>query len=393
MKKIAVLMATIFILSAFSATLATAQNVLVSTGNIVRKFALSGQDLGVFASGLNYPVGLALDRSGNLYIVDVFGNNIRKFSPTGQDLGIFASNGVNEPLSLAFDSEGNLFVSNNGDNSIHKLSPAGEDLGVFFSLFGVGCPSGLAFMGSGNLLVADVCKSMIREYSPTGEDLGIFASAGISNPSHLALDVMGNVFVANTDNGGEFRNTIHKFSPTGQDLGIFASTGLAFPLGLAFDPLGNLLVANVGGNSIRKFSPRGEDLGNFAVLQTAPLDLIIAQFCPEPPVITLSATPKYLWPPKGEFVPVIVFGKVTDKACAVQSAAFAVKDDYGEVEPSGPVSLDAGGSYSFTIWLQASRLGTDLDGRLFTVTVSASNSAAKTGSKSGTVIVPHDQGH
>ena len=48
---------------------------------------------------------------------------------------------------------------------------------------------------------------------------------------------------------------------------------------------------------------------------------------------------------------------------------------------------------NITVLLQASRLGTDLDGRLYTITVSASNNAGKTGSEAGTVIVPHDQGH
>jgi len=354
---------------------------LVSTGsNTIRKFALSGQDLGIFASALNGPDGLAFDRAGNLYVANVFGNNITEFSPTGQDLGIFASLGLNQPLFLTFDSQGNLFVSNNADNSIHKLSPSGQDLGVFVSLLGVGCPTGLAFSRSGNLLVADGCDSVIREYSPTGEDLGIFASAGLSNPGDFAVDAVGNVFVSNSDDGGEFRNTIHKFSPNGQDLGIFASTGLRSPAGLAFDPLGNLLVANNeqtlgrADYSIRKFSPTGEDLGDFAVLPDQPRDLAIPQFCTAPPSITLSASPRYLWPPNGEIVPVTIFGNITDSGCtiksaALKSAAFAVTDEYGQVEPQGGMTLGPGGAYSFSILLQASRLGSDLDGRRYTITV------------------------
>ena len=70
-----------------------------------------------------------------------------------------------------------------------------------------------------------------------------------------------------------------------------------------------------------------------------------------------------------------------------------MKDEYGEVQPSGPVTLGAGGAYSFTVWLQASRRVADIDGRLYAVSVSATNNANKTQSQSGTVIVPHDQGH
>jgi hypothetical protein len=118
-------------------------------------------------------------------------------------------------------------------------------------------------------------------------------------------------------------------------------------------------------------------------------------FCTTAPTITLSATPPSLWPPNGKIVPVTVSGKITNTStgCTTKTAAYAVRDEYGDVQPRGPVILGAGGAYSFTVWLQASRLGTDLDGRLYTVTVGASNNAGKTGSKAGTVIVPHDQGH
>jgi hypothetical protein len=91
--------------------------------------------------------------------------------------------------------------------------------------------------------------------------------------------------------------------------------------------------------------------------------------------------------------PVTVSGTITDPGCTITSAAYAVADEYGEIQPSGAVTLGAGGAYSFTVLLQASRLGTDLDGRLYTITVSASNKAGKTGSQAGPVIVPHDRGH
>jgi hypothetical protein len=117
--------------------------------------------------------------------------------------------------------------------------------------------------------------------------------------------------------------------------------------------------------------------------------------CTTPPVVSLSAVPKSLWPPNGKMVPVTISGTITvaGAGCAVKTTTYAVKDEYGEVHPGGPVTLGVRGTYSFAVLLQASRLGTDLDGRLYTVTVTASNTANKTKSQSGTVIVPHDQGH
>jgi hypothetical protein len=116
--------------------------------------------------------------------------------------------------------------------------------------------------------------------------------------------------------------------------------------------------------------------------------------CTTRPVITVSANPASLWPPNGEMVPVAISGTITNIAgCAVTGATYAVTDEYGQVQPSGTVTLGARGAFSFTVLLQASRRGADLDGRLYTITISAINNALKIGSKPHTVIVPHNQGH
>jgi hypothetical protein len=115
--------------------------------------------------------------------------------------------------------------------------------------------------------------------------------------------------------------------------------------------------------------------------------------CTTPPVITLSTSTTSLWPPNGKMVPVTVSGTISDTGCTVKTAAYAITDEYGEVQPKGPVTLGPGGAYSFTVLLQASRLGTDRNGRLYTITVSASNNAGKTSSQAGHVIVPHDKRH
>ena len=131
----------------------------------------------------------------------------------------------------------------------------------------------------------------------------------------------------------------------------------------------------------------GRSMGTIGVL------LNNTPFCTTPPTVTLSITPAVLWPPNGKMMPVTVSGSITDSGCTLEAASYAVKDEYGELQPSGSVTLGAGGTYSFTLWLRASRLGTDLNGRLYTVTVSASNNAGEAGSQTGTVIVPHDQRH
>jgi len=114
-----------------------------------------------------------------------------------------------------------------------------------------------------------------------------------------------------------------------------------------------------------------------------------------PPVVNVSASPSSLWPPNGKMVSVTVSGTITDSLSGVNpsTAAFAVVDEYGLVQPSGPVSLGPGGTYSFAVLLQASRNGNDKDGRQYTITVSADDFAGNLGLAATIVTVPHDQGH
>jgi hypothetical protein len=258
------------------------ESILVSVGDgTILKFSAAGASSTTFAQGLSSPLGLALDRFRNVYVADIGDDTVRRFSESGRDLGIFASAGLSEPTNLAFDASGNLFVVNDGDNSIVKFSAAGKALGVVVSLLGRGCAAGLVFDRSGDLLVADPCYSVVRKFSATGNDLGIFASAGLSNPLALLLEANGNLMVANSDNGGGFRNTIHEFSTTGADLGTFASTGLNFPSSLAFDASGDLLVTNEQQRpgsidyAIQKLASDGADLGEFAVLSDQPRYIVV----------------------------------------------------------------------------------------------------------------------
>ena len=75
------------------------------------------------------------------------------------------------------------------------------------------------------------------------------------------------------------------------------------------------------------------------------------------------------------------------------SGSFAVSDEYGTVQPAGPFTINPDGTYSFTVNLQASRIGSDKDGRQYTISVFAKDNAGNPGSSSIVISVPHDRGH
>ena len=133
-----------------------------------------------------------------------------------------------------------------------------------------------------------------------------------------------------------------------------------------------------------------DNAGNVSAPVTSPVRIDLT-----PPRLKVTASPSSLWPPDGRMVSVTVSGSSLDRLSGMDraSASFAVVDEYGTIQPSGPVTLGSGGGFSFPVSLQASRRSDDADGRHYTITVTAADLAGNRGSATAVVVVPHDQGH
>jgi hypothetical protein len=137
-------------------------------------------------------------------------------------------------------------------------------------------------------------------------------------------------------------------------------------------------------------------IGSAPPVPTGTISVLLNESTPDdavPPLITVAPTPKLLWPPNDEMVPVTISGMITDTESGVDahSLTFSVQDEYGEVQPAGAITLGAGGTFSFTVSLRAARHGSDRDGRRYTVVVRAKDNAGNQGSSSAVVTVPHDR--
>jgi len=163
------------------------------------KFTPSGDRI-VFGSVPGQGYGLAFDSAGNLYAAadDFLGDSndqtIYKFAPNGARnvfVGPSAFGAGTYPVGLAFDSSGNLFVSTEcfcepGSDTILKFTPAGGE-STFAT--GLSTPRGLAFDSTGNLFVAednDFPDGDILEYPPGGGAPTVFAS-GLGRPQFLTF--------------------------------------------------------------------------------------------------------------------------------------------------------------------------------------------------------------
>src|SRR5262249_50668989 len=73
-----------------------------------------------------------------------------------------------------------------------------------------------------------------------------------------------------------------------------------------------------------------------------------------PPGITADASLTMLWPPDGKLVPDTISGVIADALSGVNpdTVAFRVVDEYGDVQPTGPIVMGPGGRYSFTLMLE-----------------------------------------
>ncbi len=218
-------------------------------GGLIGRFdSVTGANLGIFASGLHSPRGLAFDAAGNLYVANVNSATINKITPDGT-VSVFASGGgLDFPYALAVDVSGSLYASNLGNGTISRIAPDGS-VSLFAS--GLNRPHGLTFGPGGDLFASNFEDATVLRIDATGTT-SLFASGqGMSNPVGI-VSVGGALFVANSRN-----NTISLLDADG-DVSLFATAGgLSFPVGLTADSAGNLYAANFGGYNISRITPDG----------------------------------------------------------------------------------------------------------------------------------------
>lgn len=250
----------------------------------------------VTTAKFNYPEGVATDSAGNLYVADVINGLLRKITPAGLVStlaghrrsgfvdGTAPTASFASPGGVAVDSAGNLYVADSNNNAIRKSTP----LGVLSTLAGNGSegfadglgadasfrqPFGVAVDSTGNVYVADTFNGAIRKITAAGEvttlaangfDDGTGTTVRLSGPRGVAVDVAGNVYVADT-----YHDAVRKITPLGQATTIAGSglwgfsngTGAAAtfdgPEGVAVDMGGNVYVADTSNHAIRKITPGG----------------------------------------------------------------------------------------------------------------------------------------
>jgi len=257
------------------------------------------------SAALLRPLGVARDASGNLYVADADGHRVRKIAANGTistvagnglsgfsgDGGLGTSARLYSPSGVAIDGAGNLYIADADNNRVRKLSPAGiltTVAGNGYGFAGDGGPATAALMkyptgialDGGTLYIADRVNNRIRRVALDGTittvagngvsgyagDGGPAISSSLNEPTGVALDKAGNLYIADRFNNRVRRvatdGTISTVAGNGNtgfggDGGQAVQARLFYPFGLTIDSQGALYIADATNDRVRRVAVDG----------------------------------------------------------------------------------------------------------------------------------------
>ncbi len=197
------------------------------------------------------PAGVAADTNGNIYFCEIGNSVVRKVNATGiistvAGTGVqgFSGNGgpataaqINQPTSVAIDDTGNIYFTDDGNNMIRKVNTAG----IITTIAGTGTAG---YFG----------------------DNGFAVNAELSQPSGVAIDRKGNIYIADVynhavrmiDTSGKIKTIAGDGTPGYSGNGTSAVIAqLKYPKGVAVDTFGNIFIVDQGNSTIRRINPAG----------------------------------------------------------------------------------------------------------------------------------------
>ncbi len=262
---------------------------------------------------INCPVTFALDAAGNLFFCDAGSDTVREVDQATGQITTVAGDGVaghfgdrgpataaelDGPQGVAVNPAGTeLFIADTNNNVIREVDLTTGTINTIAGDYAAGggynydgpatdtqlnSPHGIALDASGNLIISDSGNNLIRELDLSGPDStvttiagnynggaggdadGSAASALFSNPTDVAIDNSGNIFVADY-----FNNAVREITGLGTDPQVTTIAGnggqvyngdnqppkkasLYYPEGVAVDDADDLLIADSGNCRIRE---------------------------------------------------------------------------------------------------------------------------------------------
>lgn len=318
----------------------------------------SGDGAAATNASLNTPRGVSVDAWGNLYVADTANHRIRKVNTNGvittvAGTGSAGYNGeggaatggtLSSPYGVIPNSAGEFYILDYGNNRVRRVDTNGI-MTTFAGSGGTGYygdggaatraylngPAGGAFDTCGNLYIADSFNNRIRRVATNGiittvagnglsgyfgdDDLAMLAM--LSNPTGVALDSAGNLYLADSGNyrirevctDGKIRRVagIGGYSDFSGDGGLATSARLSSPSGVVVDTVGCVYVVDRYNARVRKLAGASTltvsnvalgAAGNYTVVVTGPLGSVTSSVA----ALTLEGPPTVLAQPASQTV-------------------------------------------------------------------------------------------
>jgi len=226
--------------------------------------------------------GVALDRDGDLYVVDSANSKVLKYDSTGKLLMQWGSLGSGDgqfDMSLfydidrsgfvAVDSLGNVYVTEN--NRIQKFDANGKFLtkwgtkGTGDGQFGLALA--IAIDSHNDVYVVDLFNNVVQKFDADGKFLLKWGEKGSGNgqfgrPAAVAIDLQGNVLVADVDTG-----RIQKFDGNGKFISMVYLGGVdgmvIGPIALAVGDQGQIYIGEYAHGRVVEFDSSGKLLATW----------------------------------------------------------------------------------------------------------------------------------
>lgn len=294
------------------------KNIATFAGNGTLSY--SGDTFSGTDAAVNFPTGVALDGAGDVFVADTQNNVIRDLvastglmqTVAGRGTAGSSGNGgnptnalLNAPAGVFSDAVGNLFIADTGNNLIREVVAATNTIqtvagggpngdGGLATQASLSSPKGVFVDRSGDIFIADTGDNRVREViAATGiiqtiagngtagfsGDNGPATSAQLHSPTGVAVDLFGNVFIADTGN-----NVVREVLASNQQIVTYAGNGTAgssgnggaatsaqlnMPTGVALDASGDLFIADSNNNVVREVNVSNQNIQVVAGTGTA----------------------------------------------------------------------------------------------------------------------------
>jgi len=251
-------------------------NGIISTIAGTNSAGYSGDSGAAVNAKLNGPSGVAFDAMSNLYIADYGNNRIRMVGTNGVittvagtnfpgfsgDSGAAINAELHFPSGVALDGSGNLYIADYANSRIRKVDTNGN--------------------------ISTVAGTNISRYAGDG---GPATQANLNGPGGVALDAARNLYIGDT-----YNYRIRKVDTNGiittvagtNNLGYSGDGGTATnarlydPYGMALDAIGNLYIADSGNNRIREVEFAGSPtlpLNNVSAYNAGNYTVVVTNAC------------------------------------------------------------------------------------------------------------------